>query len=115
MVYQAKPRMQLESTFGAFDCPDAGQIAPRRTTSTTPLQALSLLNSPFILEQAGFFAERVQREAPAGSQVARAFHLAFGREPSGEELRAAQELVEKHGLGALCRSLLNASEFIYVY
>jgi hypothetical protein len=37
MIYQAKPRMQLDDTFGAFDCPDAGQISPRRNTSTTPL------------------------------------------------------------------------------
>jgi hypothetical protein len=115
MVYQAKPRMQLESTFGGFDCPDAGQIAPRRTTSTTPLQALSLLNSAFVLQQAETFAQRVQRESPADGQVARAFVLAFGRDPRRDELAAATELVEKHGLAALCRSLLNASEFIYVY
>ena len=63
MVYQSKPRVELDNIFGAFDCPDAGQATPKRTVSTTPLQALSLLNSPFALQQAGFFAERVQHEA----------------------------------------------------
>ena len=57
MVYQSKPRVELDSIFGAFDCPDAGQATPKRTVSTTPLQALSLLNSPFALDQAGLFRE----------------------------------------------------------
>ena len=61
MIYQIKPRMQLDDTFGAFDCPDGGQIAPKRNRSTTPLQALNLLNSPFMLQQAGFFAERLKK------------------------------------------------------
>ena len=52
MIYETKARMQLDNTFGAFDCPDGGQIAPRRNSSTTPLQALNLLNSPFAMQQA---------------------------------------------------------------
>ena len=39
---------------------DAGQITPRRTSSTTPLQALNLLNSAFVLQQAGFLAARLE-------------------------------------------------------
>ena len=35
MVYQTKPRMQLDEIFGQFDCPDAGQITPKRTSSIT--------------------------------------------------------------------------------
>src|SRR5260370_39849547 len=67
MVYMTKVRMQQDSTFGAFDCPDGGQIAPKRLRSTTPLQALNLLNSEFIIQQAGFFAQRVEHEA--GKQI----------------------------------------------
>ena len=114
MVYQAKPRMQLENTFGAFDCPDAGQIAPRRTSSVTPLQALNLLNSPFILQQAEAMAARVEREAVGNARIERAFDLAFNRQPSPEETAAAGKLVAEHGLVALCRALFNASEFLYV-
>jgi mono/diheme cytochrome c family protein len=115
MVYQSKWRMQIDDTFGAFDCPDGGQIAPRRTSSTTPLQALNLLNSPFLVQQSEFFAERLRREAnePA-AQVRRAFLLAFGRAPSMEEQRAALELSQTHGLVLLCRALFNANEFVYV-
>ena len=48
MVYQFKPRSQQDPTFGAFDCPDAALVAPRRYSSTTALQALNLLNSAFV-------------------------------------------------------------------
>jgi hypothetical protein len=115
MVYQAKPRMQLESTFGAFDCPDAGQTAPRRTSSVTPLQSLNLLNSPFILQQAELLAARVEREAKGDARVQRAFELALNRRAASEEMLAARKLVNEHGLVALSRALLNASEFLYVY
>jgi hypothetical protein len=117
MVYQAKPRAELDSFFGAFDCPDAGQVQPKRTSSTTPLQALNMLNGEFLLDQANRFAKRVEREAgsDAGLQVGRAFELAFGRKPTERELAAARDLVATHGLPILCRTLYNASEFITVY
>jgi hypothetical protein len=115
MIYQQKPRMQLDDTFGAFDCPDAGQAAPKRNSSTTPLQALNLLNSPFVTRQAEFFAERVKGQAkePA-AQVRLSFRLALQREPSDKELSAAVKLTADHGLTAVCRALLNANEFLYV-
>jgi hypothetical protein len=116
MVYQSRPRMQPDDTFGAFDCPDAGQIAPRRNRSTTPLQALNLLNSPFVLQQAELFAERLQREAgdDPTAQVRRGFLLAFGRPPSEDERAAAVRLIGAHGLTVFCRALLNANEFVFV-
>lgn len=117
MVYQAKPRMQLDDTFGQFDCPDAGQIAPKRTTSTTALQALNLLNSPFLLQQSDTLARRIQVEVGDDSrrQVARLFELLFLRSPHAEELTDAAALVQSHGLAALCRAMLNANEFFYVF
>jgi hypothetical protein len=117
MIYQAKPRMQLDDTFGLFDCPDAGQVAPKRNVSTTPLQALSLLNSAFLLEQSHLLAERLESEAGAAreAQIARAFVLAFGREATAEEISASAKLAEKYGLPAFCRGLFNASEFLWVY
>ena len=117
MVYQSKPRAELDSFFGAFDCPDAGQVQPKRTSSTTPLQALNMLNGDFLLDQASRFAKRVEREAGSdpGLQVARAIELAFGRQASDRELVAGRDLVAAHGLPILCRSLYNASEFLTIY
>jgi len=116
MIYMHKTRMQADGTFGAFDCPDGGQIAPKRNVSTTPLQALNLLNGPFLLQQADFWAERVQREAgdERAAQVRRAFRLAFQRLPTAREQEAALRLVREHGLAALGRAVLNANEFLYV-
>jgi hypothetical protein len=116
MVYQFKPRLQHDGTFGAFDCPDAGQSTPARASSTTPLQALNLMNGPFVVQQAEFFAERLRKDAgedPA-AQVNRAFGLAFGRTPEEAERAAGVQLVRRHGLPALCRALFNANEFVYV-
>jgi hypothetical protein len=117
MVYQRKPRMQLDDTFGAFDCPDAGQIAPQRNRSNTPLQALNLLNSAFLLQQAEFWAQRLAAEAgedPA-AQARLAFRLAFSREPLADEQQAAVQLIREHGRLVFCRAMVNANEFLFVF
>src|SRR6185295_6672553 len=115
MVYQNKPRMELDNVFGAFDCPDGGQVAPRRNVSVTPLQAMNLLNSPFMLQQAGLLAARLEKEAAAPEErVRRGFRIAFGRDPLPAELAAALKLVADRGLPALCRALMNANEFVTV-
>ncbi|WLD12220.1 DUF1553 domain-containing protein [Planctellipticum variicoloris] len=117
MVYQSKPRMQLDDVFGAFDCPDMGQIAPKRLASTTPLQALNLLNSPFVMQQSEIFAGRLRLEAGADpeQQVERAFRLMFQRSPTAEEHRTCAEFVSSEGLELLVRVLFNSSEFLYVF
>jgi hypothetical protein len=117
MIYGTVVRQRPDGVFGVFDCPDAGQIAPKRTSSTTPLQALNLLNSTFLLQQSRFFAERLERECGKGSeaQVKRAFALAFQRAPNEIELHAARELIELEGLPLFCRALLNVNEFVYLF
>lgn len=117
MVYQSKPRMQLDDTFGQFDCPDAGQITPKRTSSITALQALNLLNSQFIVQQSSIFAARLEHESgpTVRDQVRRGFQLAFLREPTEEEQNSASEFVAQHGLTAFCRAMLNANEFLFVF
>jgi len=116
MVYQAKPRVELDTLFGAFDCPDAGQIAPRRNLSTTPLQALGMLNSEFMQQQAAQFAARLEREAPESveAQTALAFRLAYGRDAEANEASGAAALVKQYGLPALCRAIFNTNEFLTV-
>lgn len=111
MVYWAKPRMQLDGTFGVFDCPDGGQIAPKRNSSTTPLQSLNLMNGPFLLQQAGFLADRARTDADPTRQL---FRLTFQRDPTTAERTAADPLVRDHGLPALARALLNANEFLHL-
>lgn len=116
MIYQTKPRMQLDDVFGAFDCPDAGQTAPKRNRSTTPLQAFNLLNSSFALQQGSLLADRLVTEAGSdpAEQVRRAFTLAFGRPAEPDELERCVAVIRERGLGVFCRALLNLNEFIYI-
>ena len=117
MIYAHKIRMQSVDIFGTFDCPDAGQMKPRRTQSITPLQSLSLLNSPFVNRQASFFADRVRREVgmQVPRQIDRAFEIALGRNANHDERQQLTQLVRDEGLSQLCRVLLNTSEFLYLY
>jgi hypothetical protein len=117
MIYGTIVRQRPDGVFGAFDCPDAGQIAPKRSASTTPLQALNLLNSSFMMQQAEFFADRLQKEAGTDlkAQAGRAFALAFQRKPDSAELAAATKVIQTEGLTVFCRALLNANEFLYVF
>lgn len=116
MVYMTKVRMERDAVFGAFDSPDAAQVCPQRTQSTTPLQALNLLNSKFITDQAEHFAERLRTDAgpvPA-DQVRLAFLLTTGREPQDEETMDAVTLIEQHSLEAFCRVAFNLNEFLFL-
>jgi hypothetical protein len=100
-----------------FDAPDCAFSVSRRVPTTTPLQALALMNHNFTIDMAESFAARLTREAGAGdvpAQVERAFDLAFARRPDASEHTAATTLIEKHGLCAFCRAMLNSNEMIYV-
>ena len=115
-LYRAWIRGGRSGLLTAFDCPDPSTTAPRRAITTTPLQALALLNNALVLHLSNAFAARLAREAgtdPA-PQVDRAYRLAFGRKPEPEEREKAVKLVEKFGATTLARVLFNSSEFIYV-
>ncbi len=118
MIYAHKVRMERESVFGAFDCPDAGQSTPRRRQSTTPIQALNLFNSRFTIEQSEAFAARVGAETGASAEVARrirrVYQLGLGRDPELGEIHEAADVVSEHGLPALCRALFNSNEFLFL-
>lgn len=116
MVYAFKVRMEQDGIFGAFDCPDGSLVMPKRSVSTTPLQALNLFNSRFVLQQAETFAGRLQTEAgnDAAAQVKQAWQLAFNRLPDQTEAKAAVAFVKAEGLPALCRAVLNANEFLFI-
>lgn len=116
MIYAHKIRMEREAVFGAFDCPDAGQSAPNRSRSTTPLQALNLFNSEFTFDESAALAKRIEAEAGADAkeQVNRAWSLLFSREPEAEERDDAVAVVKEQGLVTLCRALYNTSEFLFM-
>jgi hypothetical protein len=122
-VYHQNARAAFVDLLTEFDCPDNAFATPKRSSTTTPLQALTLMNHSFTIEMAEFFAERLkQRRATANegestaldAQVSEAFVLAYGRPPGPKESTAAAALIKQHGLTAFCRALLNSNELIYL-
>jgi len=116
MIYMTKVRQERDAVFGVFDCPDLSQVMPQRSRSTTPLQALNLFNSKFMLQQAETLAKRLERERAGDRerQIELAFGLCFGRDPDADELAGSIALAQDHGLVAVCRALLNANEFLFI-
>jgi hypothetical protein len=74
------------------------------------------MNNPFVLRQAKYVAERVQRDvgADSGECSVRAYLLVFGRPPNEREKQRAITHIAEHGLTSFCWALINASEFLYV-
>ena len=70
-------------------------VVPKRSRSTTPLQALNLLNSHFVMQQADLFAARLEKEhSTVSEQISLAWRLCFQREPSTAELKDSQKFIE---------------------
>ena len=115
MIYMTKVRQERDSVFGVFDCPDASQVVPVRSRSTTPLQALNLLNSRFVMQQAGFFADRLRREAQTTEdRINLAYQLCFSRHAHEQEIQYAAEFIEATDWQQFARALLNANEFVFI-
>ena len=116
-IYHQHARSVKPELLGEFDCPETSLPAPKRITTTSPLQALTLLNSRFVVDQASSFAARVKTESGKEESgfVEAAWRRAYLREPSASEKRSATEFLTRHGPEALGRAILNSNEFLYVF
>ena len=114
-IYRFVVRTTPHRFMTTLDCPDPANLTPARAQTTTALQALTLSNNPFMLEQSAHLAARVQDGAASlRDSVHRAFRICLARSPSESEAAAALSLCERHGLQELCRMLFNTNEFSYV-
>lgn len=116
MIYAHKVRREVDAVFGAFDCPDAGQSMAIRRASTTPIQALNLFNSRFMIDQSEAFANRVQYESgdDLKSQIIHAYRLALTRDPTEDEKVDCLPVVKKYGIAVLGRAIFNSNEFLFI-
>ena len=116
-VYHQHARSVKPELLGAFDCPDTSLPSPKRISTTSPLQALSLLNNRFVLDQSADFATRVTAgsDGTDAGGIREAWRLALGRAPTVKESTVAAEFVSKEGLASVGRALLNSNEFLYVF
>ncbi len=131
-AYLMTQRIQRHPYLAIFDGADPSASTAVRTSSTTPLQALFLLNDPFVHEQAREFAKRIvgsAKDEPGRIQFA--YRSALGRPADGAELdqcrtflKSAQarlaesgtapEQLEGESWQALVRALLRLNEFVYL-
>lgn len=126
-LYLFQRRGQAADVGRLFDGPQecAASVA-RREVTTSPLQSLYLLNSSFAVEQSDALAGRLSKATHERTEFIRsAFRQILLRDPTAEELLAAQELWPPFVAGkpaadptkipaSLCQALLNLNEFIYV-
>ena len=114
-VYHQNARASRTDLMTDFDQPDCAFSASRRASTTTPLQALTMLNHQFTLDMAQFFAQKLSGKTSEPKEQTRlAFLDVFGREPTPEENTECVNHIQSHSLTSLCRVLLNTSEMIYV-
>ena len=114
MVYRIAVHSARDPLMEAFDCPDPSTKTPHRPMTTTPLQALGLMNGKFPQRQAAKFAARLNEFHNTTQQVKQAYLQALGRPPGPDEIGAALTHVDAYGLVSFCWALLNSSEFIYI-
>jgi hypothetical protein len=118
--------------FDVYDQPDLNVTCERRTTTTVPTQALTLLNNEFVLMQAKYFAERVIRESGSAQadQIRRLFRIALSREPGAKEMEGNLAFLRKQrkyhadrgteggpelaALNDVANVVLNSNEFVYI-
>lgn len=125
-VYIHAKRSLMTPLLERFDMAEPDRSAPVRFSTTQPTQALTMLNSTFVNQQAALFAARLRRENPsnARAQVARALYLATQREATAGEIERGCRLVEQlqhdhqasddAALGLFCLVVLNLNEFVYL-
>lgn len=114
-VYRFIVRSQTHPWMTSLDCADPSMRVDKRNESNSAIQALALLNNGFMLAQAKYFAERVERESrDLEAQVERAYRLALGTTPAPNERARLVEFSRMNGLMYLCRLLYNLNAFTFI-
>ncbi len=113
-VYIFQRRSLPLPMMAAFDAPLSSESCPRRSTTTTPLQALAMMNGSLVQEESAALARRIKAEAGEDrrAQVCRAFERVLNREPDSAELVAF--VAFRGSLEGICRVLLASDEFLYL-
>jgi hypothetical protein len=95
-LYSEVSRMDLNPLLARFDFPDPNAHSAMRFETTTPLQKLFLLNSPFLVEQADALALRLAQHGDSHRErIEYAYQLLWSRKPTPEELELAEAFVSQ--------------------
>ncbi|MGB0583030.1 MAG: DUF1549 and DUF1553 domain-containing protein, partial [Limisphaerales bacterium] len=130
-LYVQVRRSRILSMFNTFDAPDMEPNCTQRNVSTVAPQALLFMNNEYVMQQAGFMAERIRKIAgdDLDKQMRTAWEIAYGRVmTAAENIRSTKFLDEqvqqftsrKHktpaaaALANFCQAILSSNEFVYV-
>ena len=114
-IYRFLFRTMPDPFMDTLDCPAGDQLVPVRSESVTSLQALALLNNPFVIRQCEHLAKRITSTPELASQPIDAlFRLALQRQPTDEERVKLEGYAAQFGLVNACRLLINSNEFLFV-
>lgn len=117
-VYSRVSRLELNALLARFDFPDPNVHSDGRTETTTPLQKLFLLNSPFLQAQTESLADRVLAgDADDATRLSALYRLVFQREPGSEERELGLHFLASAGpqqraWQQLAQALLVSNEFL---
>ena len=124
-IYIHVKRSLVDPFLAAFDAADTDNSCPVRFVTTQPTQALALLNSEFVNQQAAIFAESLtQQTKDPDEQVNHALHRVLQRTPTEEEIQRGNDLIQRlkteydlsqqEALRKFCLVALNLNEFMYL-
>src|SRR5262249_7525545 len=121
-VYAKVQRRELPAMLRLHDVPDATTHSPRRVPTTTPLQQLFVLNSPFMQQQAAALVARLRKEVPDGTEerVRRAYLLLYGRAATEKQVTLAVDFLPDSGpendalWQQFAQALLGSNEFLFI-
>ena len=131
-IYLPIIRNALFDMFQAFDMGDPSMVNARRSTTIVSPQALYVMNSPFVQEQALAFAQDTMKAGKTdGEKINYAYRKAYSRPATPAEIANASSFLTRYGQAlaasvpdankrqektwqSLCQVLLAANEFIYV-
>jgi len=125
-VYIKIKRSLKDPMLTGFDFADTDAPCAQRFTTTVPTQALNMLNSNFLNEQAAHFAARLKQEAgdDLEAQLKRGLEIVTARPADSKSLAIAREMAQKlqkdHELNVeqvlerFCLVALNMNEFMFI-
>ncbi|HEV8603861.1 MAG TPA: PSD1 and planctomycete cytochrome C domain-containing protein [Tepidisphaeraceae bacterium] len=112
-VYARVSRGRLNPLLQLYDFPEATMHSPSRETTTTPLQQLFAMNSPFMQEQAAALVKGVEKEPDATAKVRAMYRKVLARDPSEAELVRAATYLTSGTPAEFAHGLLYMNEVIF--
>jgi hypothetical protein len=112
-VYARISRGRVHNLLQLYGFPEATMHSPGRESTTTALQQLFVLNSPFLHEQAVALAESVAKESDSNTGIRELYRRVLARDPTATELTLANDFLAAGTLVDLAHAILSTNEVIY--